>query len=70
MNRTVPRGAAVYGVDLGKNVFHVVGLDADGAVIQRAKFRRETLLAFFEQAHTAIVGMEACSGSSTGPDRA
>lgn len=63
MNRTVPRGAAIYGVDLGKNVFHVVGLDADGAVIQRAKFRRETLLAFFEQAPTAIVGMEACSGS-------
>ncbi len=63
MNRTLPRGATVYGVDLGKNVFHVVGLDADGAVIQRAKFRRETLLAFFEQASKAIVGMEACSGS-------
>lgn len=63
MNRTVPRGAAIYGVDLGKNVFHVVGLDADGAVIQRAKFRRETLLTFFEQASSAIVGMEACSGS-------
>ncbi|WP_108663906.1 IS110 family transposase [Acuticoccus kandeliae] len=63
MNRTVPRGAAIYGVDLGKNVFHVVGLDADGAVIQRAKFRRETLLAFFEQVSKVIVGMEACPGS-------
>ena len=63
MNRNAPRGAAVYGVDLGKNVFHVVGLDADGAVIQRVKFRRDTLLAFFEQASKAIVGMEACSGS-------
>ena len=63
MNRNAPRGAAVYGVDLGKNVFHVVGVDADGAVIQRVKFRRDTLLAFFEQASKAIVGMEACSGS-------
>lgn len=63
MNRTIPRGAAIYGVDLGKNVFHVVSLDADSAVIQRAKFRRETLLTFFEQASRAIVGMEACSGS-------
>ena len=38
--------AAVYGIDLGKNVFHVVGTDAAGNLIQRARFRRDTLLAF------------------------
>ncbi len=27
-----PRGAAVYGVDLGKNLFHVVGVDTAGQV--------------------------------------
>jgi transposase len=63
MIRNAPRDAAVYGVDLGKNVFHVVGVDTSGAVIQRAKFRRDTLLAFFERAGRAIVGMEACPGS-------
>lgn len=58
-----PRGAAVYGVDIGKNLFHVVGVDATGQPIQKAKFRRDTLLQFFERAAPAIVGMEACPGS-------
>jgi hypothetical protein len=50
MIRNAPRNAAVFGVDLGKNVFHVVGLDERGAVIQRVKFRRDALLTFFERA--------------------
>jgi transposase len=63
MIRNAPRDAAVFGVDLGKNIFHVVGLDARGAVLQRVKFRRDTLLAFFERAKPTLVGMEACPGS-------
>ena len=63
MIRNAPRDAAVFGVDLGKNVFHVVGLDDRGAVIQRVKLRRETLLAFVERAARTVVGMEACPGS-------
>ena len=63
MIRNKPRGAAVYGVDLGKNLFHVVGTDSAGNVIQKARFRRDTVLAFFERAEPAIVGMEACPGS-------
>lgn len=62
MIRNMPR-ASVYGIDLGKNVFHVVGTDQAGSVVQRVKFRRETLLAFFERAEPALVGMEACPGS-------
>jgi hypothetical protein len=27
MIRNAPRDAAVFGVDLGKNIFHIVGLD-------------------------------------------
>ena len=64
MVRNAPRDAAVFGVDLGKNVFHVVGLDDRGAVIQRVKLRRETLLAFFERAARTLVGMEACPARS------
>jgi transposase len=63
MIRNQPMDAAVYGVDLGKNVFHVVGLDARGAVIQRVRLRREALLPFFERAARTVVGMEACPGS-------
>ena len=42
--RNKPRDAAVFGIDLGKNLFHVCGLDAAGNPVQRATFRRETLL--------------------------
>jgi len=63
MIRNAPRDASVYGIDLGKNLFHVVGLDEHGAVVQRAKFRRNTVLTFFERARHAVVGMEACPGS-------
>lgn len=61
--RNKPRDAAVFGIDLGKNLFHVCGLDAAGRPIQRATFRRDTLLQFFERAAPTIVGMEACPGS-------
>lgn len=55
--------ASVYGIDLGKNLFHVVGTDQTGSVVQRVKFRRETLLAFFERSEPVLIGMEACPGS-------
>lgn len=45
--RNVPRPAAVYGIDIGKNIFHVVALGTDGTVVQRVRFRRDTLLQFF-----------------------
>lgn len=63
MPRTIPQNAAVYGIDLGKNIFHVVGFDGTGAVVQRVKLRRDKLLDFFERANSAVVGMEACPGS-------
>jgi transposase len=60
-NKPVP--AAVFGIDIGKNIFHVVGLDTQGAPIQKVRFRRDTLLQFFERAAPALVGMESCPGS-------
>ena len=52
-----------FGIDISKKVFHVVALNAAGAVIQRAKFSRDTLMAFFDAAPKALIGMEACPGS-------
>jgi len=63
MIRNKPRDADVYGVDIGKNIFHIVGVNAAGAPIQRVRCRRETLIQFFQRAAPAIVGMEACPGS-------
>ena len=53
----------VLGVDLGKNVCSVVGLDASGAVVMRRKVRRETLVALAEKLPPCVVGMEACCGA-------
>ncbi len=64
--RNKPRDAAVFGIDIGKNAFHVVGLDGTGAPIQRATLRRDTLQ-FFERAARTVIGMEACPGSSGSP---
>jgi hypothetical protein len=61
--RNKPRDAAVFGIDIGKNTFHVVGLDGTGAPIQRATSRRDTLLQFFERAARSVLGMEACPDS-------
>jgi transposase len=61
--RNLPKGAAIYGIDLGKTTFHVVGIDSQGAIIQKAKFTRASLLSFFSKAAPAKVGMEACPGS-------
>ena len=36
---------SVLGVDLGKNVCSVVGLDASGAVVLRRRAKRETVIA-------------------------
>jgi transposase len=61
--RNVPRPAAVYGIVIGKNIFHVVALGTDGTAVQRARFRRDTLLQYFQRAEPATVGMESCAGS-------
>jgi transposase len=63
MSKSGQGSAVVYGVDLGKSIFHVVGLDERGAVIQRLKFGREKILAFFEKTEQVLIGMEACPGS-------
>jgi hypothetical protein len=50
----------VIGVDIGKEVFHLVGLGADGKIAFRRKIRRLALKDAFEQLPPCIVGMEAC----------
>src|SRR4249920_1460850 len=54
---------AVLGIDLGKNVCSVVGLDASGAVVLRRRVRRDTLIDLTAKLPACIVGMEACCGA-------
>jgi transposase len=51
------------GIDLGKTVFHLVGLNARGEVIVRKKFSRLQLLRFTANRPSCRIGMEACGGS-------
>jgi transposase len=53
----------VLGIDLGKTVFHLVGLDSSGSVVIRRKCSRKQLLAFTANVQVQLIGMEACSGS-------
>jgi transposase len=46
------------GIDLGKTVFHLVGLNLRGEVVVRKKFSR-----FTANAHVELIGMEACEGA-------
>jgi transposase len=53
----------VVGIDLGKTVFHLVGLDATGNVVVRKRCSRRQLLAFTANLQVDLIGMESCSGS-------
>ncbi len=55
-----PASLAVIGVDIGKEIFHLVGLGVDGKIAFRKKVRRLGLKDAFEQLPPCIVGMEAC----------
>src|SRR3977135_240306 len=51
------------GIDLGKTLFHLVGLDASGNVVVRKKCSRAQLLKYTANLRVQRIGMEACSGS-------
>ena len=56
-------GVTVYGIDIGKNSFHIVGLDRAGKPVLHTKFRRDRLLDHFANTPAVLVGMESCAGS-------
>ena len=63
MPETAQRAVAVVGIDIGKNSFHVVGLDRRGAIVLRQKWSRGQVEARFANMPPCLVGMEACVGA-------
>jgi transposase len=63
MPKTAHSAVAVVGVDIGKNSFHVVGLDQHGAIVLRQKWSRGQVEARFANMPPCLVGMEACVGA-------
>jgi transposase len=51
------------GIDLGKTVFHLVGVDESGQVVVRKRCSRTQLLVFTSNLQVQLIGMEACSGA-------
>lgn len=49
------------GLDLGKNVFQVHGVDASGEAVLRRRLRRSEVLRFFSKLEPATIGIEACA---------
>ena len=48
------------GIDLGKTIFHLVGVNSRGEVVVRKKFSRLQLLRFRANRQVCLIGMEAC----------
>jgi transposase len=53
----------VAGLDLGKSVFHIVGIDAKGKRVFAKKLTRKQLLVFTANMPSCRIGMEACCGA-------
>ena len=54
---------SVLGIDLGKNICNIVGLDETGAVVLRRQVKRKTLIGLAAKLSPCIVAMEACCGA-------
>jgi transposase len=52
------------GLDLAKNVFHVVGCDAHGKRVRRKQLRRGQMLRYFANLPPSLVGMASCASAS------
>ena len=59
MDTTTPRFASI-GIDIGKEVFHIVGIGTDGKIAFRRKVKRLGLVETFKKLPPCVVGMEAC----------
>ncbi len=61
-SRTPPQDLKLtsIGVDIGKDIFHIVGFDVNGEVVLRRRIKRLALSATFETLPRCIVGLEAC----------
>jgi transposase len=68
---TIPREEAspmaqhmrVLGIDIAKQVFHVVGMDDSGHVVLRKRLTCSTLLTFMANVPPLRIGMEACGSA-------
>src|SRR5512133_2381880 len=61
-SQKTPETITTIGIDLGKNTFHLVGLDKRGAIVLQLKVSRGQLGRRLANIPSCLIGMEACSG--------
>jgi len=63
MSQKLDTTIAVIGIDIGKNSFHVVGLDRRGSIVLRQKWSRGQVATRLATMPRCLIGMEACVGA-------
>src|SRR5258708_15490689 len=63
MSSKLNTAIAVAGIDIGKNLCHVIGLDKRGAIVLRQKWSRGQVEARLANTPPCLIGMEACVGA-------
>jgi hypothetical protein len=63
MSQKLDAAVAVIGIDIGKNSFHVVGLDHRGAIVLRQKWSRRQVETRLANIPPCLIGMEAYVGA-------
>jgi transposase len=63
MSQNLNSAVAVIGIDIGKNSFHILGLDERGAITLRQKWSRGQIEARLANMPPCLIGMEACVGA-------
>ena len=63
MSQNLNSAVAVIGIDIGKNSFHIVGLDYRGAIVLRQKWSRDQIDRRLANMLPCLIGMEACVGA-------
>src|SRR5881396_2386335 len=63
MPATAQSAIAVVGIDIGRNSFHIVGLDDRGAIVLRQKWSRGQIDARLANMPPCLIGMDACVGA-------
>jgi transposase len=63
MSETEKTAIATMGIDIGKNAFHVVGLNQHGAIVLRQRWSRGQVESRLANLPPCLIGMEACVGA-------
>ena len=53
----------ICGIDIGKTVFHLVGLSKEGYIVVKKRFNRKQLLTYTVNLPACLIGIEACAGA-------